>query len=154
VSTPAGPRPFYVTHLNARLDHSRIRAAQLTTIAHHVGAHTPTTTRAVICGDLNAEPDSDEIRMMTGLSDPAEPGVVFQDAWAAAPEATGPGHTWTHHNPYAAAERLGNARLDYILVRLPAGMGGAVVDAQVIDGQHQGIWGSDHSALLATLDLT
>jgi hypothetical protein len=31
---------------------------------------------------------------------------------------------------------------------------GAVIDAQVIDGNHDGTWGSDHSALLTTRDLS
>jgi endonuclease/exonuclease/phosphatase family metal-dependent hydrolase len=154
VSTPVGPRPLYVTHLKWRRDHGPIRRAQLATIARHLAEHTAESTRAVVCGDLNAEPGSDEIRMMTGLAGPAEPGVVFEDAWVAATGTTGPGHTWTHRNPYAAAERLGDARIDYILVRLPGQARGAVIDAQVIDGDHDGIWGSDHSALLTTLDLS
>jgi endonuclease/exonuclease/phosphatase family metal-dependent hydrolase len=152
--TPCGPRPFYVTHLNHRRDHSSIRRAQLSTIARHIAEHTTETTRTVVCGDFNAEPDSDEIRTMTGLSAPATPEVVFEDAWAAATRAEGAGHTWSHHNPHAAAERLGNARIDYVLIRLRHNARGAVLDARVIDGHHNGIWASDHSALLTTLDLS
>lgn len=153
--TPAGPRHIYVTHLNARPDHSAVRRGQLAAITRHIRQHTPTGTRAVICGDLNAEPDSDEIHMMTGLSAPPTEQIVFQDAWRAAPNTNGPGDTWDNRNPHAALERLGNTRLDYILIQLPThGSRGAVLSAQVIDGVHQDVWGSDHSALLALIDLS
>ncbi len=81
VDTPVGPRPFYVTHLNWRRNHSPIRRLQLAVIARHIAEHTGDTARAVLCGDFNAKPDSDEIRMLTGLTEPAAPETIFEDAW-------------------------------------------------------------------------
>ena len=68
---------------------------------------------------------------------------------------TGSGHTWTNHNPDAAADRLADARIDHILVRLPTQQTrGAVISAGVHDENHRGACGSDHSALVTTLDLS
>lgn len=153
IHAPVGPRAFYVTHLNWRRDHGHIRREQLATITRHITDHTNDAARAVLCGDLNAEPESDEVRMVTGLAPPSN-GVVFEDAWSAANTTADPGFTWTHRNPHAAAERLGNARLDYVFVRWKPSGRGAVLHAEVIDGHHNGVWGSDHSALVARLDLS
>jgi hypothetical protein len=59
-------------------------------------------TRAplIICGDFNADPDSDEIRMLTGRTTAPAPGLSFYDAWEVAGPPT-PGHTWSNDNPWA-----------------------------------------------------
>ena len=43
----------------------------------------------MLCGDFNAEPDSDEIRMLTGLAAVAVPKQVFVDAWRACGDGAG-----------------------------------------------------------------
>lgn len=153
VDTPVGPRAIYVTHLNWRRDQGHIRHQQLATILRHVADHTDPTGRAMVCGDLNAEPTADEIRMMTGLAPLPVPGVVFDDVWTATHADTDPGHTWSHRNPHAAAERWGNSRLDYIFLCWQPTRS-TILHAEVVDGQHDGTWGSDHCGLLATLDLS
>src|SRR5205807_2210813 len=35
----------------------------------------------IVCGDFNADPDSDEIRMLTGRTAAPVPGLSFCDAW-------------------------------------------------------------------------
>lgn len=153
LDTPAGGLPVYVTHLNWRLDHGRIRRAQLRHILTDIDArHHDGPLPAVICGDLNADADAEEIRMLTGLAHPDPPGLVLHDAWTAS-GLTGPGHTWTHANPYAAHERLGNARLDYVFVVWRPGARAPVTGARVIPGVEDGVWASDHSAVLAHLEL-
>ena len=61
----------------------------------------------IVSGDFNADPDSDEIRMLTGRTTAPAPGLSFYDAW----EVAGPlsaGHTWSNDNtlghPAAMAE--------------------------------------------------
>lgn len=57
---------------------------------------------AVVCGDLNAELPSDELRLLVGLSATPEPGVALRDAWQAAGHAD-PGYTWS--NPTRSPRR-------------------------------------------------
>jgi endonuclease/exonuclease/phosphatase family metal-dependent hydrolase len=153
IAMPTGSLTVYCTHLNWRLDHGPIRRLQLATIADDIANRPQGGLPVVVCGDLNADADADEIRMMTGLGTPAVPGLVFQDAWTAAGN-TEPGHTWTHRNPYARAERLGNGRLDYILVQWRSTARSPVIATRLIDGEHtDGIWPSDHAAVLSTLEL-
>ena len=44
----------------------------------------------IVCGDFNAEPESEEIRMLTGLAAVPVPKLVFIDAWRG--RGDGPGH--------------------------------------------------------------
>ena len=70
----------------------------------------------VICGDFNAPPDSDELRMLTGRAGTAAPGFALFDVEIA---GNGGGHTWTRHNPWAAPALLPDRRIDYVLVGRP-----------------------------------
>lgn len=72
----------------------------------------------IVCGDFNAGPDSDEMRMLTGRSEPPIPGRVFYDAWEVA-GPRGPGPTWSNQNPLAAAALLPDRRFDYVLSAWP-----------------------------------
>src|SRR5689334_18056267 len=80
----------------------------------HSGAARPRHP-TVLCGDFNADPDSDELRMLTGKSIPATPGLVFYDAWTAAGNGQGGGHTWTGVNPWAAPALWPDRRIDHVL---------------------------------------
>ncbi len=53
----------------------------------------------IICGDFNADPDSDEIRMLTGRTTVPARGLSFYDAWEVA-GLPSPGHTWSNNNPW------------------------------------------------------
>jgi endonuclease/exonuclease/phosphatase family metal-dependent hydrolase len=92
----------------------------------------------VLCGDFNAPPDSDELRMLTGRTDAVAPGFALFDAWEMA--GNGSGHTWARHNPWAAPALLPDKRIDYILVGRPrrggAGhvVGCAIAGAEPVDG--------------------
>jgi hypothetical protein len=50
------------------------------------------------------------------------PGLVLVDAWSYADPPT-PRRTWDRRNPYVAATGEPNARIDYVLVGLPAATG-------------------------------
>ena len=71
-----------------------------------------------MCGDFNAGPDADELRMLTGKAAPATPGLVFYNAWEIAGGGT-PGYTWCNHNPLAAVAMYPDRRFDYVLSARP-----------------------------------
>ncbi|MFI6320267.1 endonuclease/exonuclease/phosphatase family protein [Nonomuraea sp. NPDC050556] len=107
---------------------------------------------AVICGDFNAPPESDEIRMLTGMTRPAAERFFTYDAWAMAGDG-GPGTTWSRHNPWAAATLLPERRFDYVLSAWPkpGGAGHPVHCAVIGEGETEGITPSDHYGVLADL---
>jgi len=151
IAAPAGNLPLITTHLNWRLDHTAVRQQQVRQIIGIAARHEDDgALPAVVCGDLNAAPESDEIRMLTGLTTVPLPGIVFQDAWTAGGDGT-PGHTWSHANPHAARERYGPARIDYILVRWRPGQPGPVLATTLVSGHHHGIWASDHAGIVTSL---
>jgi endonuclease/exonuclease/phosphatase family metal-dependent hydrolase len=152
VEGPRGPIQVYCAHLSWRDDHSAVRQAQVAEICAFVRANRPRPFPAVLCGDLNAEPESDEIRMLTGHAAVPVPGVVFRDAWIAAGQG-GPGHTCVNDNPFIAPLLGRDMRIDYVLVGQPKlGGAGHVLAAQVVGNTPVGgMWPSDHFAVLAEL---
>jgi endonuclease/exonuclease/phosphatase family metal-dependent hydrolase len=113
VDSPAGPLTVVTVHLAARHDDSALRQEQATVVLRFVAAERTEPIPALLTGDLNAEPDSDEVRRLVGLTAAPARNAVFSDAWTAAGD--GPGHTWHHANPYAAEQPWPNRRLDYVL---------------------------------------
>ena len=153
IDGPRGPLQVFCTHLSWRADWSGVRQAQVRKVCEVIRAHSPRSFPAVLCGDLNAEPNSDEIRMLTGHVAVPVPGVIFRDAWGVAGDG-GDGATVGPRNPYCAAALEPDARIDYVLVGWPKfGGAGHVLDAAVAgaaagDG---GRFGSDHFAVVAEL---
>jgi hypothetical protein len=95
-----GTIQLFAVVLDYPLDGSGIRQAQVKQLASFVSDVAPKRD-LVVCGDFNAGPDSDEIRMLTGRSAPASPGLVFYDSWELAGDGS-PGYTWSNSNPLAA----------------------------------------------------
>lgn len=154
VDAPAGELAMFTTHLSHQLDASAVRLAQVREIAGFVAAHAAGTGYPpVLTGDLNAEPDSDELRLLGGsLTEPAAPGQVLFDAWRFA-RADHPGYTWDHRNPYLADDPTPDARIDYILVGPPRQGRGRVRSARLAGtAPVAGVWPSDHFAVVAELD--
>ncbi|HKA94152.1 MAG TPA: endonuclease/exonuclease/phosphatase family protein [Acidimicrobiia bacterium] len=151
VEGPRGRFDFYTTHLNWRYDESAVRQAQVRALAEFVAESSDRTFPPIVCGDFNADPDSDEIRMLNGRAAVPVPRLVFMDAWDAAGE--GPGYTWSNDNAFAARDLEPDRRIDYVFVGWPKERGaGHVVDARVaaiepIDGVHP----SDHYGVVAEL---
>ena len=54
----------------------------------------------IVCGDFNADPGSDEMRMMTGRAAAPVQGVSFYDAW----DVAGQGGEGCTLQPHRAAE--------------------------------------------------
>jgi endonuclease/exonuclease/phosphatase family metal-dependent hydrolase len=152
IDGPRGPIQLYCAHLSWRDDHSAIRQLQVAEICRLVREKRPRPFPAVLCGDLNADPDSDEIRMLTGKASVPVPGVVFKDAWAVAGR-TDPGFTCAATNPWTAANLDRDRRIDYVLVMQPKlGGVGHVVEAKLAgNGPIGGVFPSDHYAVVAEL---
>ncbi len=152
VDGPRGPLPVFSTHLNWRFDHSHVRQRQVADLARFVDRMRPWTFPPILCGDFNAEPESEEIRMLTGLTTCPVEGLVFRDAWLGA-GGGGPGYTWDNANPYAVAKLEPDRRIDYILVGWPEARGaGHIVDCRIAGNEPVGgVWPSDHHAVLAEL---
>lgn len=112
-----------------------------------------TAMPAILCGDFNAEPDSDEIRFLTSLTAIEDRTTFYQDAWRVAGD-DGPGYTqdWRTH-PLAAALNVPRKRIDYIFVGDPflrVGDAGRVVHAEVVAAEPlTGTMASDHAGLVA-----
>jgi endonuclease/exonuclease/phosphatase family metal-dependent hydrolase len=144
IDGPRGSLQAWCTHLNWRFDHSAVRQEQVRFLAAKVADRRPRSFPPIVCGDLNAAPDSDEIRMLTGRADIGVPKTVFHDAWEVAGD--GPGMTWSNDNPYAALDLEPARRIDYVLTGWPrAGGAGHVVSAALVGVDAvDGVVPSDH----------
>ncbi len=152
VDGPRGPIQVFCAHLSWSADHSAIRQEQTREIARFLAETRPRSFPAVLCGDLNAEHSSDELRLLTGRAASPVPHVVLRDAWEAAGNRD-PGFTWTNANPFAAASLDVERRLDHVMVGQPklGGVGHVLAAWVAGDLPVDGMWGSDHLAVVAEL---
>jgi endonuclease/exonuclease/phosphatase family metal-dependent hydrolase len=152
IDGPRGPIQLFTTHLNWRFDESHVRQDQVRAIAAFIAESPKRQYPAILCGDFNADPDSDEIRMLTGKSASPVDRMVFHDAWLAAGDGS-TGMTWSNTNPYARLDLEPDRRIDYVLVGWPkAGGAGHVVDCKLVGGSPiAGIHPSDHIGVVAEL---
>jgi endonuclease/exonuclease/phosphatase family metal-dependent hydrolase len=157
VETPWGAWPVASTHFDHRFDDSALRvthARRMLELAAEWRDDPQTDLPLVVGGDLNAVPDSDEIRMLTGRSSGIA-GVVFSDAWEQVGD--GLGWTWRRENPYLVDSAWPNRRLDYVMVSWPRPKPtGNPISARLaatepieIDGTP--VWASDHAAVVVEL---
>ncbi|GAA1825872.1 endonuclease [Planosporangium flavigriseum] len=153
IETPGGVLPMFTTHLTYRPGGSQLRLPQVRRLATFVAEEgMDCTYPPVVTGDLNAEPDSDEIRLLSGLrTAPAVPGLVLVDAWRYADPAD-PGFTWDRRNGYQADTVLPDSRIDYILVGLHRRGRGQVRSARLAGtAPVDDLWPSDHFAVVTEL---
>ncbi|MGI4893573.1 MAG: endonuclease/exonuclease/phosphatase family protein [Janthinobacterium lividum] len=153
---PQRPLPFTTTHLNSSPAESAVRVAQVRELVpfvasrHRRGEFYP----PVLTGDFNAVEDSDEVRLACGYltAGPVE-GFVLVDSWRfAQPGANG--LTWDRANPFVARVNQPSARIDYVLVGLApfTGEGSVRSIRRVATRPVDGVWASDHAALLVELE--
>jgi endonuclease/exonuclease/phosphatase family metal-dependent hydrolase len=118
IDAPFGRVPFFVTHLNWKFEDGHVREAQVREIAAFVeSVAAPEAFPAILVGDFNAAPDSDEIRFLRGLTSlGGSRRVFYQDAFEVAGDGT-PGVTFARRNPFAAPLREPDRRIDYVFVR-------------------------------------
>ncbi|MBW2271861.1 MAG: endonuclease/exonuclease/phosphatase family protein [Deltaproteobacteria bacterium] len=161
VDSPFGPLCFTVTHLNWMFEHGAVRERQVVALCDfvlewHPGDGFPT----IVVGDFNAEPESDEIRYMTGLHSIEGRSLYFNDAWrvACSPDAAAGGTgakgiTWSNRNPYARTLFEPDRRIDYIFTGMPRRDGiGLVEQCRVVcNDEKDGVWPSDHFGVYAEL---
>ncbi len=155
IDAPDGPISVFTTHLEHRYHRGDLRLRQLEEIVAFIDSHWPDEDEfpPILLGDLNAVPDSDELRRVTGKSTPFGERV-FLDAWNAAPHGE-LGITWDASNPYLAEvfPQWPNRRLDYILVGYPSNKPlGRVANIELAGNEPvDGVMPSDHFALVADL---
>jgi endonuclease/exonuclease/phosphatase family metal-dependent hydrolase len=154
VSGPRGPIQVYGLVMDAWwLDESGARQDAVGNLLAHVHESQDERIPLVVCGDFNADPDSDEIRMINGRTTAPVPGLSFYDAWEVADPPAARGHTWCNANPWATQLLWPDRRIDYIFSAAPrrggAGhpLGAALLGTRPVDGTYP----SDHYALQADL---
>jgi len=153
VAAPTGPVSFTCAHLNWKLHHGWVREQQVVALSDFALRRRPKDGfPPIVVGDMNAEPDSAEIRYVTGLQSIGGWSVAFLDAWRVA-GGPGPGATWSNANPYARAEREPERRIDYVFAGLPRrdGLGQIQACRVVCDEPEAGVWPSDHFGVYAEL---
>ncbi|AKT39064.1 endonuclease/exonuclease/phosphatase family protein [Chondromyces crocatus] len=165
VDAPAGRIPMFVTHLNWKFHHGAIRERQVVAISeviHREGpidaptiadpSDLPPGFPPILVGDLNAQPDSTEVRYLKGLHALGGRSTFFSDVFEITGD--GPGHTYDPaRNPFAAGHREHPRRIDYILVRGPdrAGRGKALTARLVFQDVSASMAASDHFGVYAEL---
>jgi endonuclease/exonuclease/phosphatase family metal-dependent hydrolase len=110
---------------------------------------------AILCGDFNAEPESDEIRFLSSLTSLEGRVTFWQDAWRIAGDG-GAGLTQDWRiNPIAASMNVHRKRIDYVFVGDPfvrAGDGGRILACRVVfDESRTGVIASDHAGVCVDL---
>lgn len=148
---PRGPIQVFGLVMDAWwFDESRARQNAVRDLLNHANEVQDESVPLVVCGDFNADPDSDEIRMLSGRTTAPVPGMSFYDAWDVAGPAV-PGYTWSNSNPWATQLLWPDRRIDYIFTAAPrrggAGhpLGATLLGTRPVAGVHP----SDHYALQA-----
>jgi endonuclease/exonuclease/phosphatase family metal-dependent hydrolase len=152
IAAPFGALAFSCTHLHWRFHHGDTRRRQVAEVARQVIARRPLRGfPPILAGDMNAEPDADEIRFLTGGHAIDGKTVYFHDAWRVA--GLGDGITWSNRNPYARTALEPNRRIDYVFTGYPQASGlGLVEHCRVVcDAPGDGVWPSDHFGVYAEL---
>lgn len=154
VDAPFGPVGFTVTHLNWRLHHGAVREQQVQAVCELALRRAPEQGfPPILAGDFNAEPESAEIRYVTGHQSLNGSSVCFLDAWAREADPVDRGFTWANRNPNARGELEPDRRIDYVFVGLPkrGGLGQILRGRVVCDEERSGVWPSDHFGVYAEL---
>ncbi len=158
LDTPHGDVPVFVTHLNWRLDQGHVRILQVKEVAAIIAIKAPQTGfPPIVMGDFNAEPDSDEMRYMRGLTGLGERCVHFTDCFGATRAATGEqdphGYTFSRDNPFALVCHEPNRRIDYVFVRGPddRGRGEPLASRVCMNQATDGVHPSDHYGVWAKI---
>ncbi len=158
---------IFTTHLAPAPSHGRHRRLQVLEIDQHIKDIRGTRDRLgakgnraamppILTGDFNAEPDSDEIRFLKGLTVLDDRTTFFQDAWAVAGDgSTGLTNDW-HTHPLSARLNVHPKRIDYIFVGDPflrEGNGGRIIETQLVAHEPlTGVQASDHVGLIADIE--
>lgn len=148
----------FCTHLTSLAPSGRLRELQCLAIDEICGRECDPTSPLppILAGDFNAEPESSEVRFMSGLGSLEGRSTYWQDAWRVAGPAggRGPGWTWDNRNSFASLDRESDRRIDYVFVGFRRdGSGAGLVEAcrVVCDRSITGTFASDHFGVLAEI---
>ena len=122
-------------------------------IVDAVSAHAPRSGfPPLLLGDMNAEPDADEIRFLRGLTRLGGRSTYFADCFGIVGDGS-KGATYARRNPFAAPLREPDRRIDYIFVRGPdeGGRGEPLTASLCLDEAIDGVFPSDHFGVVATI---
>ncbi len=152
IDGPRGKIPVFCTHLNWQFHHSHIRQKQIADLFGFINSKRPWKFPPILCGDFNADPVSEEIRMITGQTSCPGGNLVFHDAWRFINHAKS-GFTWDNVNPYVCDSYEPDRRIDYIFTGFAMGRGaGHLQECEIVGNSPvNGIWPSDHFGLVAEL---
>ncbi len=168
VATDGGPIWVHTTHLHYRLDDGLAREQQVLAIDAAIRElRTDTSPPLILCGDMNATPDSDEMRFLRGLTTLGGRRTHFQDAWlrlnrepdrGATPFE---GITWSSENEHTRPLRSLDIdrRLDYVYVTSRKRDGRGTIHAcEVVLTDRDGegaddICASDHYGVMADVQV-
>jgi endonuclease/exonuclease/phosphatase family metal-dependent hydrolase len=153
IESPTGRIPVAVTQLTSAPWDSATRCEQVRALVRFLAEREREDYPVVVTADLNAEPDSDEVRLLCGhKTAPAADGFVLIDAWRYA-STDADDWTWDRANPHVLSTLEPSARIDYVLVGPPHGRLGHVLSVRRIGAAPVGgVWPSDHAGVLAELD--
>ena len=159
VRAPFGPVLFATTHLAWRFDEGALRMRQVMAVSSELerrrqGIDYP----ALLVGDFNAEPDSDEMRFLRGQHVRDGRSTYFIDTFGEVGE--GDGATFCRVNDFAAACGEPDRRIDYVLVRGRDRRGWGrprtcrvVFDQPLVVGDGTApLYGTDHFGVVAELE--
>ena len=151
IEAPFGPLVFASTHLNYRFHHGSVRERQVVAACDFVWQARPRGGfPPMLVGDFNAEPESAEIRYVSGLQSLEGRSMYLRDAWTHAGDG-GAGITWSNANTYTRPWLEPDRRIDYIFVGPPQRNGiGLIEHCRVVcNDPRDGVWPSDHFGILA-----
>ncbi len=168
VATDGGPIWVHTTHLHYRLDDGVAREQQVLAIDDAIRSlRTNESPPQILCGDMNATPDSDEMRFLRGLTTLGGRRTHFQDAWLRLHREPEPGEgpeygiTWSAENEFTRPLRSLDIdrRIDYVYVTSRKKDGrGTVHGSRVVLTERDGtgpdaICASDHFGVLADVQV-
>ena len=152
LDSPLGPISFTCTHLHWKFRSGEVRERQVQAVCELVlRRRVKGGFPSLLVGDFNAEPESAEIRFVTGLQSLGGRSVAFLDAWRVA--GSGAGITWSNQNPYARCNLEPDRRIDYVFAGFPMRNGlGQLLDCRVVcNDEKNGVWPTDHFGVYAEL---
>jgi endonuclease/exonuclease/phosphatase family metal-dependent hydrolase len=154
IPPPIGPVLFADHVPNWQLDFELERELQTLACATFLeGAARDRDVHVILAGDFTADPDSANVRFLSGRQSLHGQSVCYRDAWVAV-HRDEPGDTFTSRNPLVGDRDWPFTRLDYVFVRC-AGHGGPtlrIASCEVVfDEPVDGVWASDHFGVVADL---
>ena len=151
VRRPGNGFAVATAHFSAGYRNGQQRCEQAKLVAELAGAKATGVHPTIVAGDFNAIPESEELRILTGLAG-QEVSLPLVDAWRF---ARGKGETVARRNALVVDGPEPDSRLDYILVEPQWNAAHCHVDSVRRIGARPSairrIWPSDHFGVLVTL---